>query len=641
MPNTPLPDPPMLLLLLACTGTTPKDPTVPGTTDSVTTDTVRDSGGDSAGDSAGDSVGDSTDPTDSDTACTLHPDADGDGHGDGTQVSCDPGAVADGSDCDDADPTVYPGAPELCDGRDNRCAAWDPSREEGVVTRFPTTGLPEDHTKPWAVGYARVPAEITLSDGTYAICPGTWYVNLVAPEPVSLVGVYGQLVTTLDGVADRVVLAQSDLVMSGLRVTFGGGDAGDGGGVLHLAGTLSLTDLTIDNASAVAGGAVAIEHDPHDPGEALLRDVVLTDNYAASGGALYADLPAALRLEGVRFVRNISTGAGGGAVVEEAANLVLDDVAFEDNVAAGDGGGLRADVGWPLSLTDVSFTGNRADGEGGGAWLGDPDLAALDTVRFVDNTAGGAGGGLAAYVDSLRTVDLSASGNTAAGDGGGVWIVANGADLERVDLSGNTAGGVGGGGGGLLSSAFTLQTGTVSDNRAVSGGGLYLSGSGDPSVTAAFTDTTITTNEADDGAGLFVETGTCTLDTVEVTSNLATGDGGGLWAAADVAASVGVQVSGNSATTGGGLYQSAGVYTCTGATGVDDGFRTNTAVQGGGAALGEAEGVGFVGDLCDFGVDATDNVASDFAADVLLIQSDTAWDYVDDALFTCDGTSCG
>ena len=64
------------------------------------------------------------------------PDADGDGHGDATVApvtGCVPGdpRATVGDDCDDLDPTVYPGAAEACDGRDNNC---DTAVDEGAPT---------------------------------------------------------------------------------------------------------------------------------------------------------------------------------------------------------------------------------------------------------------------------------------------------------------------------------------------------------------------------------------------------------------------------------------------------------------------------------------------------------------------------
>jgi hypothetical protein len=71
----------------------------------------------------------------------FHQDADGDGYGDlGTAIAtCNPptGYVLDASDCDDTRATVYPGAPEVCDGLDNDC---DGVVDPGNVTTYCTAG---------------------------------------------------------------------------------------------------------------------------------------------------------------------------------------------------------------------------------------------------------------------------------------------------------------------------------------------------------------------------------------------------------------------------------------------------------------------------------------------------------------------
>jgi len=68
-------------------------------------------------------------------AATWYADSDGDGYGDAssTTTACSqPSAyLADSTDCDDRNNTVYPGAGELCDGLDNDC---DGTVDDGVTT---------------------------------------------------------------------------------------------------------------------------------------------------------------------------------------------------------------------------------------------------------------------------------------------------------------------------------------------------------------------------------------------------------------------------------------------------------------------------------------------------------------------------
>ena len=60
-----------------------------------------------------------------DAETRWYPDADGDGYGDPGEVliQCNQptGYVLDATDCDDADPSTYPGSTEYCDGTDNDC----------------------------------------------------------------------------------------------------------------------------------------------------------------------------------------------------------------------------------------------------------------------------------------------------------------------------------------------------------------------------------------------------------------------------------------------------------------------------------------------------------------------------------------
>jgi len=345
-------------------------------------------------------------------------DIDGDGFGDPASevVSCEApyATITDGSDCDDTDVDVFPGAVELCDERPNDCATadiWTGADEAGVVSYVATDGVWADVTSSFSAATA---ATYSLaSSGTYAFCPGTWYTKLVgANDSVTILGVYGADVTTIEnnsGAGSVLSLNQGAVAVRGLTLTGGSGTSGYGGAIF-----------------AVWSGAV-----PTAP--SLTVDAcVLTGNTAGQYGGGLATYGAAWVEIANSVITDNTAVLGGGVAVGDDATVIVSDTRISDNLA-----------------TTTALGG----ADGGGLWIGDASVG-MDTCEVSDNEAVGFGGGVSIQGGSLTMVDSEISGNVASllgavyGYGGGFYIWQDGVvdllcDVTRTDeldgVWGNTA----------------------------------------------------------------------------------------------------------------------------------------------------------------------------------------------------------
>lgn len=363
-------------LAVACVGSAGKDPPVAPVDDS-----------DPPSDSAGlDSAGPDTDPGEDPPPV----DEDQDGH---------PWGV----DCDDADPTVHPGAADPCDGIDADC---DGDAGDGAWF-LPTVGPPEDLGAAFAAADA-TPWE-SPQPGELHLCAGTWRAPLHLRHGVDVVGHGAPGDVVLQPARRRAVTIDGDLVVavSGLTVRDAGDDEEDGGGVwVGDRAVVTLRDFVIEGAAGRDGGGLFIGRSARvevddlrvvgadavgdggagfvDEGATvLLRGVVMEDNLGTRAGGVFAQAPASLRMEGVVWRRNLTRSGigavdlevvGGGAVtvvdfVLEASLSVVQtgirvvdagDVVITDAVASigGYNGAVSVRGCASLELARVSFVGN-------------------------------------------------------------------------------------------------------------------------------------------------------------------------------------------------------------------------------------------------------------------------------------------
>jgi hypothetical protein len=288
------------------------------------------------------------------TTYTWYGDADGDGYGNPavtTQNCTQPqGYVSDNTDCDDGDDTVYPGALELCDGKDNDC---DGSIDEGVTTYTwyrdadgDTYGSPtvttQNCTQP--AGYVLDNTDCNDSDNT--IYPGAAELPDGKDNDCDGDTDEGTWTRSVRPVQQHILMIQSTEGGSVAKPTEGSFSYADSYFWYYDPGTVvNLTAVPDAGYRFISWtGAPDIIADVNAPSTTIMmnRDCVITANFA--------EIPETPQI--VQYDLTISSTAGGSVTVPGEGTFTYNASAVLDLVARADSG--YRFVNWTGDVTTIA-----------------------------------------------------------------------------------------------------------------------------------------------------------------------------------------------------------------------------------------------------------------------------------------------
>ena len=325
-------------------------------------------------------------------------------------------------------------------------------------------------------------ANFTTTPDTITIPSGVYLLTRPGYDDTALVGDLD--ITqwlTIQGAGAGTTIIDGNGVVTGDRVFH----------VLQSAVSVTLQGLTIRHGSVPIsgvggpswGGGILINNAGVFPPSLHLKDVILEDNAALTGGGLYASTS---EVDLQNTIVRTNTAVSGGA-----------------------GGGIYAAFGGTLTMHDSKVYSNSA-GNGGGAALEGMLNTRIERTEFYSNTAAGTGGGINNSttfdfpITPLTLIDSNLHDNFSSFSGGGISTFST-LVLSRTVLNANHATDKGGGFYAASGNAvLSLQESTLSRNTAQFGGAIeYESSPGAPGALTLSNSTLSGNSVSHDGAGIY------------------------------------------------------------------------------------------------------------------------------------------
>ena len=368
-----------------------------------------------------------------------------------------------------------------------------------------------------------------------------------------------------------VYLKGGSAVLDGALLSGNVATNGSGGGFYNFAGYLDL-----ENASFLGNGANGSGGGLYNVGvegrETLVVDATFADNAAQNGGAIYA-YGGSLSTTDSRFKNNVANESGGAIYVDSNAELKLVDAEFNENIAEEIGGGSVFNAG-VLAVDGARFESDATGGDGGSVLS--TGYFEIRDAKFVDVSATN-GGAIAVENESTGSTSwilASTFENCVANVGGALSLDGS---LSGAELSFNACEATSGGG--AVSNAGTLVLSGANFDVCVAGsdGGALLNWTG---ATLTLADATVANavSGGESGGGL-ANYGAATLSGVSFVGCQAALFGGAVVNGGTLDARDSLFLE-NSAKNGGAVSNaSSGVATFENST-----FWANRATQNGGAA---------------------------------------------------------